>query len=151
MKVFKTSLVSYYLYICSLIGTKIAYQWENLPDFIRIGMPLKGSQKIFTQEVNIVRIPQTMFVYMVCLDEELCDIADWVYTRYQGYFITINETVDASTSALQKIYRKILPAGTYEFMTQQAAYLFQDDTGTLFSNLNTFMGLLSIPKMLAHL
>ena len=114
---------------------KIAYQWDNLPDFIRIRMPMMGSQELFTQEENIVRTSRTMFAYMICLDENVCNVDDWVYTKYKGEFITINGSASTDDSTPQKIYRKILPAGNYKLMTKQAAYLFHDDTGIILSNI----------------
>ena len=86
---------------------KIAYQWDNLPDFIRIRMPMMGSQELFTQEENIVRTSRTMFAYMICLDEDVCNVADWVYTKYKGNFIAIllaNGSAATNSSTPQKIY-----------------------------------------------
>ena len=121
---------------------KIVYQWDNLPELIGIRMPLMGSQELFTQEENIVRIPRTMFAHMICLDEDVCNVADWVYTKYKGNVIAIllaNGSAATNSSTPQNIYRRILPAGTYKLMTRQAAYLFHDDTGIIFFNHNGAM------------
>ena len=75
-----------------------------------------------------------MFVYMICFDENKCNVDDWTYTKYEGKFIDISHQFNSSifwvtNVPLQKIYRRILPAGNYKFNAEQAAYLFQDDTG----------------------
>ena len=121
-------------YVCRYKGKNIFYKWKNLRLFIRFNLPLIGSHEIFVQGDNVVRIPRTMFVYMICFDETACNINDWAYTKYEGDFIGISHQYNGSHFFVtelepQKIYRRILPAGKYTFNAEMAAYLFQDDTG----------------------
>ena len=89
-------------------------------------MPMKGSKELFTDFKNLVRVPNTMFVYMICLDESICDISDWADTGYSSLEGYLN--VNPSESTLpQKIYFRIIPAGSYTFSSREAAYLFTDD------------------------
>ena len=116
----------------SFKDVKIYYREEPLPDMIRLRMPLLGSRNIFTTDQNLVRIPQPMFVYMICLNIEQCNASEWSELDYKMSpgnnlgFIYVN---GSNTTTHQGIYRRIIPAGTHRFDTMAAAYLFDVYSG----------------------
>ena len=92
-------------------------------------MPMIGSKEIFTESENSVRVPQTMFVYMICIDQTACNTSGWADTGYftlQGSLGYVNISESTSLSP-QRIYLRIVAAGTYMFGNLGGAYLFDDD------------------------
>ena len=107
---------------------------DQLPDHIRIKMPMIASKEIFTESDNLVRVSQTTFVYMICIDQNACNVSGWAETGYStlqnslGY-VNISESPPPSP---QTIYLRIVGAGTYIFSNLGAAYLFDDDMSGMF-------------------
>ena len=92
---------------------------------------MKGSTEIFTEFDNVVRIPRTMFMYMICVAENNCNTSDWAYTGYSSSvassgYVNVNDAIPPNP---QKLYLRIIPAGTYTLRTYGEAYLFTDDMG----------------------
>ena len=102
---------------------------------IRLRMPLLGSREIFTTFPNSVRIPRPMFVYMICLDIEKCNVSEWRKLDYSvnpGFtlgFISVN---GLNVTSHQGVYLRILPVGTYHFDSIAAAYLFDEYIGLFY-------------------
>ena len=102
---------------------------------IRLRMPLLGSREIFTTFPNSVRIPRPMFVYMICLDIEQCNVSEW---RNLDFSVSPGDTLGlisvngSNTTSHQGVYLRILLGGTYHFDSIAAAYLFDDYIGVFY-------------------
>ena len=90
---------------------------------------MKGSNEIFTDLENVARIPQTMFVYMICVDIHTCNASGWTRIRHTNTnnshrYVKVNESLFPNP---QEIFLRITPAGIYTLSNLGAAYLFNDD------------------------
>ena len=123
-----------YIYLCSYIfrytyrlqGSSIYFRKSELPDYIRLGLPLIGNDEMYTNEDNLVRIPRLTFVYMVHLDNSKVNTSEWGRTGDRSDSNGYLNLPDEFSSA-QAIYRRVLSPGNYILSNIGATYLFTFD------------------------
>ena len=113
-------------HIYRLRESSMHFRKSELPDYIRLSLPLIGNNEIYTNEDNLVRIPRLAFVYMVRLDDSKINTSEWGRTgdrsNSNGY---LNLPDDLSSS--QTIYRRVLSPGNYILSNIGATYMFTFD------------------------
>ena len=121
-----------YIYSCCYIfrhrlqGASIHFRKSELPDYIRLSLPLIGSNEMYTNEDNLIRIPRLTFVYMILMDNGKTNTSEWGRTGDRsdsnGYLNLPDEL-----SSSQAIYRRVLSPGNYILSNIGATYLFTFD------------------------
>ena len=113
-------------HIYRLRESSMHFRKSELPDYIRLSLPLIGNNEIYTNEDNLVRIPRLTFVYMVHLDDSKINTSEWGRTgdrRDSNGYLNLPDEL----SSAQAIYRRVLSPGNYILSNIGATYLFTFD------------------------